>query len=218
MAEQAGSGAKNARSVCLLPQHDPALFYFYPEMNIPVIKIAVLLSVLVLSAGVFPPDGDTFRCENGRILIKSEAPLEVIQARSSKLRGILDPERQTFAWTVEVSTFDGFNSPLQREHFNENYMETTRFPKSSFSGKIIEEIDFTKNGTYPVRAKGKLNVHGVEQERIIKGQLEVNGNKIRIQAEFTVPLADHDIAIPKVVYQKIAEEITVTVEAELVNK
>ncbi|MBK9335852.1 MAG: YceI family protein [Lewinellaceae bacterium] len=192
--------------------------YFYPEMNSILLKITVLLGALVVCAGGLPPAGDTFRCENGRIVLKSEAPLEVIQARSSQLRGILDPERQTFAWTVEVSTFDGFNSPLQREHFNENYMETTRFPKATFSGKIIEEIDFTKNGIQSVRAKGKLNIHGVEQERIVKGQLEIKGNKIRIQAKFTVSLADHDIAIPKVVYQKIAEEITVTVEAELVNK
>jgi len=159
-----------------------------------------------------------FRCENGKVNFKSEAPLEVIQAKSNKLRGIIDTAKQSFAWTVEIKTFEGFNSPLQREHFNENYMETTRFPKATFSGKIIEEIDFTKNGIHSVRAKGKLNIHGMEQERIVKGQLEIKGNKIRIQAEFTVPLADHDIAIPKVVYQKIAEEITVTVEVELVNK
>lgn len=158
----------------------------------------------------------TYRCENGKVQFKSDAPLEVIQAHSNKLRGILDPERKTFAWTVEIASFDGFNSPLQREHFNENYLETTRFPKAVFSGKIIEAIDFSQSGTYPVRAKGKLVLHGVEQERIIKGQLELRNGIARVRAVFTVPLADHDIAIPKVVYQKIAEEISVTVDAELI--
>ena len=162
-------------------------------------------------------DGGIFQCENGKISFKSDAPLEVISAKSAKLRGAIDTAKQTFAWSVEIKTFEGFNSPLQREHFNENYMESNKHPKASFSGKIIEDVDFQKNGTYSVRAKGKLNIHGVEQERIIKGQLEVKDDKLRVQATFNVPLADHNITIPKVVYQKIAEEIAVTVDAELVR-
>ncbi|MBV6441500.1 MAG: hypothetical protein EPGJADBJ_03186 [Saprospiraceae bacterium] len=156
-----------------------------------------------------------FRCENGKLSFKSDAPLEVIQAKSNKLRGAIDTAKQTFAWSVDIKTFEGFNSPLQREHFNENYMESKKYPKASFTGKIIENIDFKKNGTYSVRAKGQLTIHGVEQERIIKSQLEVDGNKLRVQSSFTVLLADHNITIPKVVYQKIAEEIAVTVNAEL---
>lgn len=157
----------------------------------------------------------TYRCENGKVSFKSDAPLEVIKAKSTRLRGVIDTAKQSFAWTVDIKTFEGFNSPLQREHFNENYMESKKFPKASFTGKIIEDIDFQKNGTYSVRAKGKLNIHGVEQERIIKSQLDVSGDKIRVQAAFNVPLADHNITIPKIVYQKIAEEIAVTVDAEL---
>jgi polyisoprenoid-binding protein YceI len=174
------------------------------------------------TATALPPDETaveqgTFRCENGKVSFISDAPLEVISAKSGKLRGVIDTSKNSFAWTVDIKTFEGFNSPLQREHFNENYMETKKFPKASFSGKIIEKIDFQKNGTYHLRAKGKLSVHGVEQERIIKSQLEVNGNKVRVLASFTVPLADHNITIPKIVYQKIAEEIAVTVDAELTN-
>lgn len=159
-----------------------------------------------------------FTCENGKVGFKSDAPLEVIQAKSNKLRGAIDTTKQTFAWTVEIKTFEGFNSPLQREHFNENYMESKKYPKASFAGKIIESVDFHKEGTYSVRAKGKLNIHGVEKERIIKSQMEIKGKKIRVHATFTVPLTDHNITIPKVVYQKIAEEIEVTVDAELVSK
>lgn len=161
---------------------------------------------------------EVFKCENGKIHIKSDAPLEVIHAKSSKLRGAIDTEKQTFAWTVDVKTFEGFNSPLQREHFNENYMESKKYPKATFSGKIIETVDFQTNGTYSVRAKGKLNLHGVEQERIIKSLLEIDGDKIRVQATFEIPLSDHNITIPKIVLQKIAEEVTVTVEAELIKK
>ncbi len=156
-----------------------------------------------------------YRCDNGRILFRSEAPLEAIEASSNTLRGIIDAEKQTFAWSIEIKNFDGFNNPLQREHFNENYMETTRFPKATFSGKIIEKTDFSQNGTYSIRAKGMLNIHGVEQERIIKSSIEVKNGSIKVRSKFTVPLSDHNISIPKIVHQKIAEEITVTVEAVL---
>ena len=168
-------------------------------------------------SGQEPNEQGVFRCENGKLSFKSDAPLEVIQARSNKLRGAIDTAKQTFAWSVDIKTFEGFNSPLQREHFNENYMESKKYPKASFAGKIIENVDFKKNGTYTVRAKGQLNIHGVEQERIIKSQLEVDGNKLRVLSTFTVLLSDHNISIPKVVYQKIAEEIAVTVNAELVG-
>ncbi|MBK8195807.1 MAG: YceI family protein [Lewinellaceae bacterium] len=94
-------------------------------------------------------------------------------------------------------------------------MESKSYPKASFTGKIIEDVDFQKNGTYSIRAKGKLTIHGMEQERIIKGEMEIDGDKIHVQSSFTVPLSDHNITIPKIVYQKIAEVIEVTVDAEL---
>ena len=173
---------------------------------------------IAMPAGDRSAEEGIYRCENGKVSFLSDAPLEVIHAKSNKMRGAIDPEKQTFAWTVDVKTFEGFNSPLQREHFNENYMESKKYPKASFAGKIIESIDFQKDGTYSVRAKGQLSIHGIEQERIIKSQLEVAGDKIRVQATFTVPLSDHNITIPKIVYQKIAEEISVTVDAEMVKK
>lgn len=158
---------------------------------------------------------DTFRCESGKISFKSEATLELIQARSNKLRGMIDPSNNTFAWSVESRSFEGFNSPLQREHFNENYMESGKYPRVSFTGKIIEKIDFQKDGKYTVRAKGKLTAHGVEQERIIRSELEVEGNKLHVRSQFTVPLSDHNISIPQIVHQKIAEEVSLSVDAVL---
>lgn len=155
------------------------------------------------------------RCENGRVMLKSDAALEVIEAQSNKLRGAVDFSTSSFAWTVEIRSFEGFNNQLQREHFNENYMESDKYPKASFVGKIIEQLDWQKDGTHSVRAKGKIKVHGVEQERIIKSLVTVSGKKIHISSSFTVPLNDHNITIPRIVYQKIAEEIAVTIEADL---
>lgn len=166
-------------------------------------------------AARLPPEKNVYQCVKGRIHFRSDAPLEIIEARSNRLRGVIDPATQQFAWTVEIKTFEGFNSPLQREHFNENYMESNKYANATFTGKIIEKINFEQDGSYPVRAKGKLLIHGLEQERIIKGTLEVKGRKLRIQAAFSVPLTDHNITVPKIVHQKIAEEIAVTVEADM---
>jgi polyisoprenoid-binding protein YceI len=162
------------------------------------------------------PVAGPYRCDNGKVMLKSEASLELIQAKSNKLRGAIDPLNNNFAWSVDVISFEGFNSALQREHFNENYMENTRYPRVTFTGKIIEKVDFQTNGKYNVRAKGKLMAHGVEQERIIRSELEIQGNKILVHAQFTVPLTDHNIRIPHIVNQKIAEEVSLNIDAVLI--
>lgn len=185
---------------------------------IPKIRLLFFAPALLLCGMgtlAMPKPTGPYRCENGKVFFKSEATLELIQARSKKLRGAIDPSNNTFAFTVETSSFEGFNSPLQREHFNENFLESTKYPKISFTGKIIEKIDFQTDGIYSVRAKGKLVAHGVEKERIIRSELEVLGNKLNLRAQFTVPLADHNISIPHIVHQKIAEEVSLRIEAEL---
>ncbi|MBK8556118.1 MAG: YceI family protein [Lewinellaceae bacterium] len=117
-----------------------------------------------------------------------------------------------------MRSFTGFNSALQQEHFYENYIETERYPITSFNGKIIEKIDFNANGSYTIRAKGKLFVHGESQERIIKSTLDIRDQKAVVHSEFTILLSDHNIDIPKIVSQKIATEIRVEVDATLYRK
>jgi polyisoprenoid-binding protein YceI len=155
---------------------------------------------------------------NSKVEFVSDAPLETIRASSEKLTGLIDADKRTFAFTIPIKSFTGFNSPLQQEHFYENYMEEKAFPDSKFEGKIIEQIDFSHDGNYTVRAKGKLKIHGVEQERIIKVQLRILKGVIYSNSSFTVLLSDYNITIPKVVFQKISEEIKVTVANEFVKK
>jgi len=156
-----------------------------------------------------------YKLTEGRVFFKSDAPLELIEAESTELKGILDVESRSFAFSIPMNSFDGFNSALQREHFNENYLESIRFPNATFSGKIIEQTDFTKDGEYTVRAKGKLAIHGIEQERIIKSTVIVKKGVVYITSKFTVLLKEHDIDIPRIVFQKIAEEIEVKISATL---
>jgi len=156
-----------------------------------------------------------FSTKNGAVKFVSEAPLEIIKASSKKLNGILDTKSKSFIFKVAMSSLDGFNSPLQKIHFNENYIESDKYPHAKFKGKIIEDINFSKSGSYNVRAKGKFSIHGVEKSRIIKCKLNINGKRITVSSKFTVLLADHDIEIPTIVNQKLAEKINVQIKFTL---
>jgi polyisoprenoid-binding protein YceI len=99
------------------------------------------------------------------------------------------------------------------EHFNENYMESEKYPHATFAGKMEPLVDFSKPGTYPVKAKGKLNIHGVEVEREFSGTLTVNADKTaQLKSTMEVPLADHKIERPQLVMVKIADKIAVSVD------
>ncbi|OSZ79096.1 hypothetical protein CAP35_12845 [Chitinophagaceae bacterium IBVUCB1] len=172
-------------------------------LKLPLLTISMLLSQWAAA--------QVYEMQSGMIRFYSDAPQELIRATSRQLKGALDIKKKTFAFKVSNASFEGFNSPLQREHFNENYIETEVFPESSFTGKIIEDADIGKDGEYKLRAKGKLKIHGVEQERIIDVEIRTKGNKMIVHAEFFVSLYDHNIKIPKVVYDKLAPDIHVTV-------
>lgn len=158
---------------------------------------------------------EKYSIEKGKVNFTSNAQLELIKASSDSPQGLLDPATNQFAFTVEIKTFQGFNSALQREHFNEKYMESERYPKARFSGKIIETVNFNENGTFDVRAKGDLEIHGIKQTRIIKSKITISQGQIAIESRFMVPLSDHNITIPNIVSQKIATEIEVDFRATM---
>jgi len=154
----------------------------------------------------------------GEIHFISNAQLEVIKASSKKLTGKIDLSTNQFAFKIDIKSFDGFNTDLQRDHFNENYMESEKFPTATFSGKIIESIDFNTNGEHEVRAKGELVIHGQSQIRIIKVKISIKDGNIQVASAFKVPLADHAISIPRIVNQKIATEIDVEMKGLFVRQ
>lgn len=156
-----------------------------------------------------------FATTSGKVNFTSDAPLEVIKASSNSILGAVKSSDRSFAFSVLVKSFEGFNSSLQRTHFNENYLESGKYPKITFEGKIIEDINLGHDGTYNVRGKGKFTVHGVTQERIIPCKLTIANGKLTVTSNFTVFLDDHNIKIPAVVNQKIAEEIMVSINIDM---
>ncbi len=156
-----------------------------------------------------------YRTGNGSLSILSEAPLETIKASSKELKGVIDTLKNTFAFSVAIQSIKGFNSPLQQQHFYENYMESSMYPSATFSGKIIENISYGKPGIYNIRAKGILYLHGVKSERLIRSTITIQKGEIIINSNFTINLQDHNIKIPRIVFQKISPEIVVDISANL---
>jgi len=158
-----------------------------------------------------------FEMNSGVITFESKALLENIIATSNQAKGIVNISQNTFAFSVEINSFKGFNSELQKEHFNENYLESDIYTKSTFSGKLIDKFDPSK-ATQTIRSKGQLEIHGIKQERIISVTLVKSGANYTLSADFNVLLADFGISVPRIVNQKIAEIIFVTIRGTIKPK
>ena len=181
-------------------------------------KNIILAFILVLSSSYANAPNQLFSTGSGTITFTSDAPLELIQASSNKLNGWLNPDSKQFSFTIDIKTFKGFRIFMQQKHFNENYLESDKYPQASFEGKIIEDVDLHHDGLYSIRAKGNLSIHGVIQERIIKCNLIIKNKLVSIKANFIVLLANHNISIPKILDQKLASNIKVEVKTDLIEK
>ena len=182
---------------------------------------AVIYKYIMVCIGFlvcFKTQAQVYEIEKGNIQFYSDAPQELIKAYSENISGIVDFTKNIFFVKVGISSFNGFNSPLQREHFNENYMESTMFPVASFSGKLIEEVNPEKDKKTTVRAKGDLLIHGITQERIIPALIRTKGKEVLLEADFIILLSDHDIKIPRVVSSKLSQKIHVSVFAKLTKR
>lgn len=155
---------------------------------------------------------DIYVCKNVAVSLFSKAPMEDIDATTNKGSSVFNATTGEVAFSIPIRSFK-FDKALMQEHFNENYMESEKFPDASFHGKIAEKIPIDKNGNYAVNATGLLTVHGVKQTRTIAGNIIVNNGAVTLNAEFIVTCKDHQIDIPTLVFQKIAEHIKIHVAA-----
>lgn len=152
---------------------------------------------------------------DGKISFSSEAPLEKIEAVNNKVSSILDAETGELEFAVLIKSFH-FEKALMEEHFNENYMESTKYPKATFKGKItnLSDCDLTSNGSYRAAVSGDMTIHGVTKPVQASGEFKVNDSAISASSVFEITVADYEIEIPKVVRENIAKVIQVHVEIQ----
>lgn len=144
----------------------------------------------------------------------SKTPLEDIDAVSKKATVVLKTTTNDVQVGVPMISFK-FPKPLMEEHFNENYVETEKYPVCTFKGKILDEIDFKKDGEYNVKVSGIMDLHGVQNQIETPGIIIIKGNEITINATFKIKMADYKIKVPKLYIKNIAEEVEVKVLAVL---
>ncbi|MEJ1240188.1 YceI family protein [Chryseolinea sp. T2] len=148
--------------------------------------------------------------EKPSISFFSDGLVEDITAANQKVTSIFDALNGEIAFLMNVKDFQ-FANKLMQTHFNEKYMESETYPKSSFQGKVTG-FNANSSGTQQVKAVGKLTIHGVTREIDVPGTIEVNGGKLKLKAKFLVKLEDYKIVVPQVVWDKIAQQVEVTLD------
>ncbi len=155
---------------------------------------------------------DLYTCKNARITLFSGALIEDISAATPAGVSVYNANTGELDFSLDISTFH-FEKAFMQQHFNSDYMESDKYPRATFKGKIAEHIDITRDGTYLVNATGELTVHNVTQTRTIPGTLAIKNGIITMTSEFMVKCADHHIDIPQILFYHIAESIKITVSA-----
>jgi len=137
--------------------------------------------------------------------------MENIEAKSDVATSLIFTETDSIKFSVPITSFQ-FEKSLMQEHFNENYMESSKFPKASLRGKINEKIDFKKDGEHKVTATCICTIHGISKPYSLIGTISVKNNEVILKSKFDVKLTDHNIDVPKLVVKNISENIAVNVE------
>ncbi|GJM30894.1 MAG: hypothetical protein DHS20C17_35290 [Cyclobacteriaceae bacterium] len=172
-----------------------------------IIKSAVLVSLLfAYPTGLW---AQKYISYESKVSFFSEAPLENIEAVNSSASSILNLENGEIVFSVPIRGFE-FRKSLMQTHFNENYMESEIYPKSTFKGKVSGFRP--EPGKYSATAVGELAIHGVTRKVEITGNIEIGPNELTLLAKFPVKLEDHNIKIPKLLFSNIAETVEVTIE------
>lgn len=173
------------------------------------ILLLLLIALLVIKTKV---EAQILKTTSASISFFSSTPIEDIQATSSKCVAVINASHQEIGFQVPIKSFV-FERELMQEHFNEDYLESDKYPYATFKGQLISPVNWEKEGTYAVEVKGILIIHNVPQERTLKGTITIHHQTIDLSSDFDVACKDHQIKVPTLVFKKIAEVIQVKVKA-----
>ena len=178
-------------------------------------KNLIAVASFLLVAGITHAQGRYFT-KTGRIEFSSKAPLEDIDAVNKSVTAVLDAKSGALQFSVLMKGFE-FDKALMQEHFNENYIESDKYPKADFKGTITNNsnIDYSKPGTYTANVNGKLTIRGVTKDVQTTGTIKVEGENLATTSAFNILLSDYNIKIPAVVKDKINNNVRISVNTKL---
>jgi polyisoprenoid-binding protein YceI len=179
----------------------------------------VVLSFLIVGLCCNNGIAQKYFTKNGSISFFSKTAVEDIKADNNQVMAVINTQTGELQFSLLTKGFH-FKKALMEEHFNSDYMESDKFPKSTFKGNITDmsKVDFTKDGTYPVAVSGDLTIHGVTKKVAASSTIKINGGKIAGTSKFMVTVADYGISIPKIYRDNIAKTVEVTVSCNYDQK
>ena len=178
-------------------------------------RYLLILLLAFFSIAATQHNGGIYSTNTANIHFFSHTDVEDIEADNHKAKAAFDAKSGKVQFSVLIKDFK-FEKALMQEHFNENYMESTTFPRATFNGTIdqVENINFNKDGSYTSTISGKLTIKDVTKDISTTGTFKVSGETVNGKAKFIVNPEDYNIKIPRVVSSKISREIEVSIDAD----
>ena len=167
------------------------------------------LTILFFTSFLAVSAQEKFLTKTGDIVFFSETIVEDIKAENNKVLSIIDTSNGDMGISMLMDQFE-FPKKLMQEHFNENYIESEKYPKSTFKGTITDFLKIPENVATKTQVKGTMTIHGVSREVVIPSTITKKEGEIVMDGKFIIKLEDYKIKIPKIVIKNIAEEIEVT--------
>ena len=179
-----------------------------------VVILPALLTLLSITAAA-----QKYYTKNGSISFLSKTSLENIKADNNQVMCVLNTQTGDLQFSLLIKSFR-FEKALMEEHFNENYMESEKFPNATFKGSItdLSRVNFTTDGMYTVPVAGNITLHGVTRKINTTGIITIRGGKVSAASRFLVKLSDYNISIPNIVKDNIAESVEVIVDMNFDRK
>ncbi|MEZ5046546.1 MAG: YceI family protein [Chitinophagaceae bacterium] len=175
-----------------------------------------LLLTLSLLSTIHLANAEKFFTKSANITFDASGPLENIHSKNGSVAFLLNTETGDIQTSAAVKSFV-FDKQLMQEHFNENYMESEKFSKSTFKGTITNnsDINYKKDGTYTAKVSGKLTMHGVTQDITTTAKIIVSGGRVQVEAQFNINCSDYGISIPGAVKEKVSNKVKISLKGNL---
>lgn len=172
-------------------------------------KLSIVCIIIFL---VLQTHAQKYFTKNATISFEASTALEDVTAVNKSGTSVFNAATGQIEFAVLIKGFE-FKKALMQEHFNENYMESSKYPKSVFKGKIsnLSAINFQKPGAYPAKVTGVLEIHGVKKEVAASGTIKVSSQGVQILSKFPVTISDYKISIPGVVKDKVSSTAKISV-------
>ncbi len=173
-----------------------------------------LVLTFFLAATIATVAAQDYLTKNGQISFHSNTPIEDIDAVNNEVVSTLNTTTGQFNFAVAILGFK-FDAVDMQKHFNgETYMDSKKYPKASFSGKItdLSKVDFKKDGTYTVNVSGKLTIKDVTKPVTATGTIVVKGGKVTAKSEFKIKRAEYNVKGEAIHEKKIGQVITIKVD------